>query len=56
MSFKITDRLKVNNSNFKFNDNLKSHITIGRTLEEYLTFPNIIIYAMPIDPFQHNVF
>ena len=28
VAFKITNRLKVNNDNFKFNDDFKSHITI----------------------------
>jgi hypothetical protein len=31
MAFKITNRLKVNNNNFKFNGNFKSHITAERT-------------------------
>jgi hypothetical protein len=38
ITFKITNRLKVNNDNFKFNDDFKSHITVERLLEEYLTF------------------
>jgi hypothetical protein len=39
MAFKITNRLKINNDNFKFNGNFKCYITVGRTLEEHLTFP-----------------
>ena len=39
MTFKITDKLKINNDNFKFNGYFKSHITIERTLEEHLAFP-----------------
>ena len=30
MIFKVTNRLKVNNDNFKFNDNFKSHIIFRR--------------------------
>jgi hypothetical protein len=39
VAFKIINRLKINNNNFKFNGNFKSNITIGRALEEYLAFP-----------------
>jgi hypothetical protein len=39
VTFKITNRLKVNNDNFKFNCNFKSHIIVGRTLKEYKVFP-----------------
>jgi hypothetical protein len=35
ITFKITNRLKVNNDNFKFNDDFKSHITNGRIPGEY---------------------
>jgi hypothetical protein len=31
--FQITNKLKVNNDNFKFNGDFKSHITVNRTLE-----------------------
>jgi hypothetical protein len=34
-TFKITNILKVNKDNFKFNDNFKSHITIKRTSRKY---------------------
>jgi hypothetical protein len=45
LTFKITDRLKVNNDNVKFNDDFKRHITVERTLrKEHLIFP-----------FQHKV-
>ena len=30
VTFKIINRLKVNNNNFKFNDNFRSHIIIGK--------------------------
>jgi hypothetical protein len=33
--FKITNRLKINNDNLKFNSNFKSHITVGRILEKH---------------------
>ena len=39
MSFKITNRLKIIHDNFKFNGDFKSHITVGRTPEEHLAFP-----------------
>jgi hypothetical protein len=46
--FKITNRLKVNNDNLKFNGNFKSHITVGRntrkTLEKNLAFPYILFF------------
>jgi hypothetical protein len=29
--FKIINRLKVNNDNFKFNYNFKNHVTVERT-------------------------
>jgi hypothetical protein len=35
VAFKLTNKLKVNNDNFKFNGNFKSHITIGRTPGEH---------------------
>ena len=35
MIFKITNRLKVNKDNFKFNNDFKSHIIVGRAQEEY---------------------
>jgi hypothetical protein len=35
ITFKITNRLKVNNDNFKLNDDFKSHITVERTLERH---------------------
>ena len=42
-TFKMINRLKINNDNFKFKGNFKSHITIERTskrtFEEHLTFP-----------------
>jgi hypothetical protein len=38
VAFKITNRLKVNNDNFKFNNDFKSHIIVGRILEEHLIF------------------
>jgi hypothetical protein len=31
VSFKITNRLKANNDNLKFNNDFKSHITVRRT-------------------------
>ena len=39
IAFKIINRLKVNNNNFKFNGNFKSHIIIRKTLEKYQLFP-----------------
>jgi hypothetical protein len=33
--FKIINRLKVNNDNFKLNDNFKRHVTVGRTLKKH---------------------
>jgi hypothetical protein len=36
MTFKIINKLKVNNDNFKFNDNFKSRIPIERTLKKHL--------------------
>ena len=38
VTFKITNKLKVNNNNFKSNGDFKSHITIEKTLGEPLTF------------------
>jgi hypothetical protein len=35
LTFKITDRLKVNNDNVKFNDDFKRHIIVERTLREH---------------------
>ena len=35
VAFKITNRLKVNNDNLKFNSNFKSHITIERTPKKH---------------------
>jgi len=36
VTFKIINRLKVNNDNFKFNSILKvDHITVGKTPKEY---------------------
>jgi hypothetical protein len=35
VAFKIINRLKVNNDTLKFNDNFKSHITVGRIPGEY---------------------
>jgi flagellar biosynthesis protein FlhB len=35
VAFKITNRLKVNNDNFKSKSDFKSHITVGRTLGEH---------------------
>ena len=46
VTFKITNKLKVNNSNLKFNGNFKSHIIIKRILEEYLAFIYIYIYIL----------
>jgi hypothetical protein len=37
-------RLKVNNDNFKFNGDFKSHITVGKTLEKHLAF---LVYFVP---------
>jgi hypothetical protein len=42
MSFKITNRLKVNNDNFKYNNDCKRYITIKKTQKKLLTFPNQI--------------
>jgi hypothetical protein len=39
VAFKITNKLKVNNDNFKFNGDFKSHITVGRTPGEHLALP-----------------
>ena len=39
VTFKIINRLKVKNDNFKFNDDFKSHIIVGKTLKEYIAFP-----------------
>ena len=33
--FKITNKLKVNNDNLKFNDNFKMHITVEMTSEKH---------------------
>jgi hypothetical protein len=33
--FKITNRLKVNNDNLKFNSDFKGHITVRRTQKKY---------------------
>jgi hypothetical protein len=33
--FKITNRLKVDNDNLKFNGDFKSHITVRRTPKKY---------------------
>jgi hypothetical protein len=33
--FKITNRLKVNNYNFKLNDNFKKYITVDKTPKEH---------------------
>ena len=38
VTFKLINKLKVNDDNFKFNDDFKSHTTVERTLEEYLAF------------------
>jgi hypothetical protein len=38
VTFKIINRLKVNNDNFKFNCNFKRHITVEKILEKHLTF------------------
>jgi hypothetical protein len=35
VTFKITNRLKINNDNLKFNGNFKSHITVVMTLREH---------------------
>jgi hypothetical protein len=40
VAFKIINRLKVNNHNFKFNGDFKSYITVVRILEEHLAFPS----------------
>ena len=42
MTFKITNKLKINNNNFKFNDNFKSYITIKKTKKTH----NIFIYLI----------
>jgi hypothetical protein len=39
VSFKITNILKVNNDNLKFNSYFKSYITIGRILKKLIAFP-----------------
>ena len=39
--FKITNRLKINNDNLKFNDDFKSHIAVGghqENIREHLAF------------------
>ena len=35
VTFKITNRLRVNNDNFKFSSDFKNHITIRKTPEEH---------------------
>jgi hypothetical protein len=35
MIFKITNRLKVNYNNLKFNDDFKSYITVGKARGEH---------------------
>jgi hypothetical protein len=35
VTFKIMNRLKVNNDNYKFNCDFKNHITIEKTPGEY---------------------
>jgi hypothetical protein len=35
VTFKITNKLKVNNDNFKFNSDFKNYITVERILGEY---------------------
>ena len=42
--FKITNKLKVNNYNFKFNNNFKSHITGERTPKKVKRMPNIFLF------------
>jgi hypothetical protein len=43
VTFKITNRLKANNNNFKFNGDFTSHITVEKNnkkiLEKHLVFP-----------------
>ena len=46
VTFKITNKLKVNTNNFKLNSNFKSHITVKRTLEKHLTFLFYKIYVV----------
>ena len=46
VTFKITNRLKVNINNFKFNGDFKSHITIERILEEHLVFPKVGMFGI----------
>jgi hypothetical protein len=36
--FKISNRLKVNNDNFKFNGNFKNHVIVERIPREHLAF------------------
>ena len=38
VTFKIINKLKVNNDNFEFNSNFKNYVTIEITLKKYLTF------------------
>ena len=38
VTFKIINKLKVNNNHFKFNSNFKSYITDKRTLKKYLIY------------------
>ena len=35
VTFKITNRLKINNKNLKFNDNLKNYITIEKIPKDH---------------------
>jgi hypothetical protein len=46
VDFKITNKLKVNNDNFKFNSNFKSHITVRRTLKKQLTFKEMLVVLL----------
>jgi ribosomal protein L35 len=41
VSFKITNRLKINNDNFKFNNNFKRHIIVEKTQKKTRKTPNI---------------
>ena len=65
MAFKIINRLKDNNDNFKFNDDFKSHITVGRILKKtsishqsdliYHQIGTLIYKRIEVDKFDNQI-